>query len=333
MIARRTFIKGTGVGLVFAALGSANMLRAPGANAAEGAGKAAKGGIQVPYSSGRELPTIKTPANACDCHHHIYDPVHFPYVPEDTRNQPPATVDAYCLLQKKLGLTRNVIVTPSAYGFDNSCTLAALKLMGTNARAVAVVDPKISDAELSKMNKLGVRGIRFNIATGATKDSENILLLSNRVNEFGWSTQFWMTADDTVAMKDLLMKLPSTIVFDHRGHIPQPAGVNHPAFKVICDLIDKGKTWVKLSGLYQDSKAGEPTYSDTIEVGKAYVKYAPERMVWGSDWPHPSEFSARKPMPDDALMLSLLAVQAPDEATRKKILVDNPAKLFRFSEK
>lgn len=323
MITRRSFLKGAGLTLVALSIGGP-------ISSVFAAEELTPGGVQVPYSSGRQRPKIKIPAGACDCHHHIYDPVRFPYTPNDTRNQPPATVDVYRLLQKRLGLTRNVIVTPSAYGFDNSCTLDALQQMGPNSRAVAVVDPQITEAELKRMHKLGVRGIRFNIATGAANNSEAILSLSQKVHQFGWSTQFWMSADDTVKMEDLLLKLPSLIVFDHRGHIPQPAGIKHPAFKVICNLIDKGNTWVKLSGLYQDSKVGEPTYADTIEVGKAFVQYAPERMVWGSDWPHPSEFSARKPMPDDAHMLDLLAEQAPDEATRNRILVDNPAILFGF---
>lgn len=287
---------------------------------------------QVPYSTGRNRPLIHVPANACDCHHHIYDPVRFPYTPDDTRNQPPATVDVYKMLQKRLGTSRDVMIQPSAYGMDHSCLLDALKQMGPSARGVAVVDRTITDAELARMHKAGVRGIRFNIATGATNDDAMILELSQRITTLGWHAAFWMTADDTVRMAALLNKLPSTIVFDHRGHIPQPEGISHPAFKVICNLLDKGRTWVKLSGLYQDSKAGEPAYVDTVKVGRAYVKHAPERMVWGSDWPHPSEFSSRKPMPNDAGMLDLLAEQAPDETIRTRILVTNPAILFGFPQ-
>jgi predicted TIM-barrel fold metal-dependent hydrolase len=292
----------------------------------------APAGIQVPYSTGRNRPLLHVPANACDCHHHIYDPVRFSYTPDDTRNQPPATVDVYKLLQRRLGTSRDVMIQPSAYGTDNGCLLDALKQMGSRARGVAVVDRTVTDAELDRMHEAGVRGIRFNIATGAASDEAMILELSRRVAALGWHTAFWMTADDTVHMADLLNKLPSTIVFDHRGHIPQPDGIMHPAFKVICNLLDKGRTWVKLSGLYQDSKTGEPGYADTVKVGQAYVKHAPDRMVWGSDWPHPSEFSSRKPMPNDATMLDLLAEQAPDESVRTKILVTNPAALFGFPQ-
>ncbi|SDF61142.1 amidohydrolase family protein [Sporomusa acidovorans] len=327
MITRRVFVKGAGLALAALSTGGINL---QDSFAAEAPKTSNTGAIQVPYSTGRNRPTITVLENACDCHHHIYDPVRFPYVPEDTRNQPPATVDVYRMLQKRLGTTRNVIIQPSAYGTDNSCLLDALKQMGHNSRGVAVIDKNISDSELQKMHKSGVRGIRFNISTGATNDGELILSLAERVNQLGWHVSFWMSADDTVKMADLLQKLPTPIVFDHRGHIPQPAGISHPAFKVICNLIDKGKTWIKLSGLYQDSKVGEPTYSDTVKVGQAYVQYAPERMVWGSDWPHPSEFSARKPMPNDASIMDLLAEQVPDERIRKMILVDNPEALFGF---
>jgi len=286
----------------------------------------------VPYSAGRKKPAIKVPLNACDSHHHIYDPVRYPYLPTDVRNQPPATVDAYRLLQKRLGLTRNVVVTPSAYGTDNRCTLDAVKQMGDNARAVVVVDETVTRAELKKMHNRGARGIRFNIATGGIKNAGKILTLAKLVHEFGWHVQFYVGADDLLAMESTVKELPTPIVFDHLGHLPQPAGADHPAFRLICSLLDKGKTWVKLSGLYQDSKVGGPSYDDSVAVGQAYVQYAPQRLVWGTDWPHPSIFSGRKPWPDDALLLDKLAEMAPDEKWRNRILVDNPAILYGFTE-
>lgn len=289
-------------------------------------------GLQVPYCAGRRFPTLPVPANACDCHHHIYEPVRYPYVPEDVRNQPPAGVDAYRLLQKRLGTTRNVIVQPSAYGFDNTCTLDALRQMGDSARGIVVINDTISDSELEAMHVLGVRGIRFNIANGGAKDRDAMMRLAQRVQPLGWHVQFWMSATDTVELEPFLSELPTPIVFDHRGHIPQPEGAAHPAFKAICQLIDQGKAWVKLSGLYHDTQAGDPTYADTVAVGKAFADFAPERMVWGTDWPHPSIFSERKPWPDDAAMLDLLAEQAPDEKTRQRILVTNPEILYGFGK-
>lgn len=285
-------------------------------------------GIQVPYSTGRNYPKLTMPEHACDSHHHIFNPVQFPYSDTDVRNQPPATVDVYQMLQKKLGLTRNVIVTPSAYGTDNSCTMDALRQMGKNARAVVVVDESISDDELKRMDQAGVRGIRFNVSRGSSCDEGMIRRMADRIAGLEWSMDFWMSADTTVEKARVLEELPCTVVFDHRGHLPADQGVRHEAFSIICELMKKEKVYVKLSALYHDST--EADHSDTIAVGRAYVDACADQVIWGTDWPHPSEFSAKRDMPNDADLLDALAVQAPDEADRKKILVDNPARLFRF---
>jgi len=235
-------------------------------------------GLQVPFCTGRNVPATEIPANACDCHHHIYDPVRFPYRATDTRNQPPATVDCYRLLQKKLGVTRNVIVEPSAYGTDNRCTLDALRVMGKeNTRAVVVLDRSTSDEEIRQMHELGVRGLRFNINSGGGPEAlDEIEELAARVAPYHWSVAFWMSADLAVSMEDFLRNLPCDVVFDHRGHIPAEAGTAHPAFAAICRLMEEGKAWVKLSGLYQDTRCAD--YADTIAVGKAYV--AAVRTGW-----------------------------------------------------
>ena len=154
--------------------------------------------------------------------------------------------------------------------------------------------------------------------------------LARRITPMGWHVQFVMSADTTLAAKDVLSRVPCQIVFDHLARIPQPAGISHPAFAVVTDLMQKGKAWVKLSGAYQDTKVGPPTYADTIPVAQAYVKAAPERCVWGSDWPHPSEQS-KPALPDDAILFDLLAQWVPDEVMRNRILVDNPAKLYGFA--
>ncbi|WP_444498858.1 amidohydrolase family protein [Veillonella seminalis] len=287
---------------------------------------------QVPYSSGRDIPTINVPADACDCHHHIYDPVRFPYDLGDTRNQPPATIDCYRLLQKRLGITRNVIIQASAYGTDNSCLLHALQEMGQEkSRGVAVCKSNVSEDELSQMHRLGVRGLRINLASKLKINSiDEIVPLSEKIKHLGWHMQFWIQPNEIEQISDVLGKIACPVVFDHRGHIPQPEGCKHPAFKIIADLLDSGKGWVKLSGLCHDSIQGAPYYEDTVEVGRAYVKIAPERIVWGTDWPHPSSFSNHDDFPDDAKLLDLLLSQAMDEETMHKILVDNPAVLYGF---
>jgi D-galactarolactone isomerase len=279
----------------------------------------------VPYSSGSEAPSLKAPADACDCHMHIYDS-RFPVAPYATLRPPDAHVDDYRLLQRRLGTARNVVVTPSTYGTDNSCTLDALAQLGGSARGVAVVDTSVSDDELKRLDRLGIRGIRFNLVQAGATRLEMLEPLSRRVNELGWHVQIHMLGDKIVEIDDLLQRLPSPIIFDHLGRLPQPAGTDHPAFRVISRLIDKGRTWVKLSGAYIDSKVGPPSYADTTKVAEAYVKAAPERLVWGTDWPHPTE----KEKPDDAVLFDLLAAWAPDAATRRRILVENPSIFYGF---
>ena len=139
-----------------------------------------------------------------------------------------------------------------------------------------------------------------------------------------------MRGDQIADAADLWPRLPSPIVFDHLGRLPHPAGIEHPAFGIIRRLIDKGSTWLKLSGAYLDTKVGAPSYADATKVAHAYVKAAPERLVWGSDWPHPTESSAHKP--DDAVLLDLLGAWAEDEAVRRRILVDNPQTLYGFAK-
>ena len=287
-------------------------------------------GIQVTYTSGRGQPSFAVPRNACDCHNHIYDPVRFPYAPTDVRNQPPATVPMLRLLQKRLGLTRAVIVTPSAYGLDNRCTLDALEQLGNDARGVAVVDGAVTDYRLAAMHAKGVRGIRFNIATGGSDNWEMIAALSHRVHDLGWHVQFNIDAQGLEAMAGFIGSLPSPVVLDHFAHIPQPQGPDHPAFATVCRLLDSGGVWVKLSGYYFDYPQGHPEYAPVVRTGCAYVKHAPERMIWGTDWPHPTAFTKRLPWPDEAAEMDFLAVMAPDEHTRNRILVANPEQLYGF---
>jgi D-galactarolactone isomerase len=311
-IARRGFLKAMG----------ATAIVAGGISASRGQSQQA-----VPWSTGTEPPKLKAPPNACDCHMHIYDS-RFPVAPNAKLRPPDATVDAYRLFQQRIGTTRNVVVTPSTYGTDNSCTLDAIAKLGASARAVAVVDTSVSDAELKRLNGLGVRGIRFNLVQSGATTIDMLEPLSKRVNDLGWHVQIHMLGDQIVEIADLLQRLPSPIVFDHRARIPEPAGVDHPAFALVLKLLDNGRTWVKLSGAYMDTRNGPPAYADVSKVAQAYVKAAPERMVWGSDWPHPTEKADAKP--DDAVLFDLLADWAPDEAIRNRILVANPAALYGF---
>jgi len=193
---------------------------------------------------------------------------------------------------------------------------------------VAVVDDSVSTEELKRLHALGVRGIRFNLAQAGATTPEMIEPLSTRVNDLGWHIQINATAVKIMEIMPILERVPSPVVFDHLAHIPQPEGVNHPLYAKVRALMDKGRGWVKLSGAYADTKVGPPTYADSSAVARAYAKAAPERCVWGSDWPHPSEQS--KELPDDAILFDLLIDWVPDEKVRHRVLVENPAILYDF---
>jgi D-galactarolactone isomerase len=281
----------------------------------------------VPWSTGTESPKLKAPPNACDCHMHIYDS-RFPVAPNAKLRPGDATADDYRRLQKRLGTTRNVVVNPSTYGTDNSCTLDAMAKIGARARGVAVVDTSVTDAELKRLHDLGIRGIRFNLVQSGATTIDMLEPLSKRVDDLGWHVQIHMLGDAIVENADLFQRLPSPIVFDHMARIPQPAGIDHPAFALVLKMLDHGRTWVKLSGAYMETKVGPPSFADVSKVAQGYVKAASERLVWASDWPHPTEKADSKP--DDAILFDLLPDWAPNEAIRNRILVDNPAALYGF---
>ena len=281
----------------------------------------------VKWSAGTEAPKLKAPANAVDCHHHIYN-AKYPVDPKATLRPADATVEDYRALQKRIGTSRNVLVQPSTYGTDNRAHLEALAAFGPSARMVAVVNDKVSTDELKRMHEAGARGIRFNLAQAGATTPEMIEPLSKRINDMGWHIQINAPSAKIMEIMPILERAPSQIVFDHLAHIPQPDGVNHPLYTKVRALMDKGRTWVKLSGAYADTKVGPPTYSDSSAVARAYAKAIPERCVWGSDWPHPSEQS--KQLPDDAVLFDLLTDWVPDEKVRHRVLVENPAVLYDF---
>lgn len=279
--------------------------------------------VRVPWSSGTEPPKNKAPANTADCHHHIYDS-RFQVDPSSKLRPGDASVADYRLLQKRLGTTRNVIVQPSTYGVDNRCLVDALRQFGrTTTRGVAVVDTEVSDAELKRLDTAGVCGIRFNLAPAGATTVEMIEPLAKRVAKLGWHIQVNAAADQILASASIWNRLPLPLVFDHMGHI---STVAEPAFKLIGDLLQSSKCWVKLSGDYMDAGVGTPTYSDRSAVATGFIKEAPERLVWGTDWPHPTTIYK----PDDALLFDLLARWCGNETIRTRILVENPAHLYRF---
>jgi predicted TIM-barrel fold metal-dependent hydrolase len=313
-IDRRTFLRGT----AFAAI-------AAGTAGARGAHAQA----QVPNSSGITVARLTAPANACDCHMHIYDPARFP-MPSSRRVAPTnATVAEYRLLQRRTGTTRVIVVQPRNYAIDNRVTVDAIKQLAPNARGVAVVHPSVTDAELKALNDAGIRGIRFSLGDPATAavTPDMVEPLARRVAGLGWHVQFNVEGQQIVELADVLRRLPTPMVFDHLAN-PGPDGVDHASHAIVRGLIDRGRTWVKLSGAYSNSRVGPP-YPDATRIAQAFVRAAPERLVWGSDWPHPGVVAIAD-KPDDALLFDLLSEWAPNEATRNRILVQNPETLYGF---
>ena len=186
-------------------------------------------------------------------------------------------------------------------------------------------------SELKRFDAAGVRGIRFSLGDPKTRAVQPDMIepLAKRVAELGWHIQFNIEADQIVELADLLRRLPVPIVIDHLGHPHLPAGVNDESHRIVRGLIDAGRTWVKLAGAYFNTEVGPPTYADATLIAQAFVKAAPERLVWGSDWPHPSATNGK---PDDSLLFDLLATWAPDETVRNRILVQNPETLYGFDK-
>ena len=281
--------------------------------------------LTAPNSSGSEPPRYPAPENATDCHIHIFDP----------RFQPPAsnpvngTASDYRLLQKRLGLTRVVVVTPRHYGTDNSVTVDAIAQLGKQARGVAVLHPSVTDTELKRLHQGGIRALRFTLGRpeAAIVSVDMIEPLSKRVADLGWHLQLSMETDQLVANADMLMRLPTPLVFDHLASLPIAGTFDDPAYNVIGKLIDSGRTWLKVCFSFLLGKQEPRGVEGVTAMVRAFIQSAPERLLWGTDWPH----LAVRLKPDDAAMLDMLAICAPDVATRNRILVANPNALYGFS--
>ena len=276
---------------------------------------------------GNGEPKLKAPRGACDTHMHFYGPYdRYPAAPTAVSTPPTATVEDYRAVQRRLELER-VVVQPSTYADDNRCTMDAVAELGESARAVVVVKPGVDDGELERLTKAGARGNRFHMLRGGVLPWEILEGMAARVGEHGWHVQLQLDGRLLPERIELLRRLPGRLVIDHTGKFLKPVPPDHPAFKLLLDLVGQGRTWVKLSAPYETSKAGPPLYDDVGRLAKALVRAAPERMLWASNWPHPSV----QDKPDDAVLLDVLLDWTPDDATRRMILVDNPAELYGFA--
>jgi len=271
-------------------------------------------------------PKLVVPKGACDTHMHFYGK-------EGT--QAPGTflpgyfpVEEYQKMQKRIGLERVIVVQPNAYADDNTVTLESIKKLGKGAKGVAVVKPGVKDAELERLTKGGMCALRIMTLHGGTLGFDVMDQLMARVHPFGWHANIQLDGRELPKYEAQIKRLPGRFVIDHTGKFLEPVEISAEPFKCLLRLVDTGRCWVKLSAPYETSKTGAPKYEDVSKLARALVKHARERMLWASNWPHPS---ARKPAPpDDADLLDLLLDWAADDATRKRILADNPAELYGF---
>ena len=276
-------------------------------------------------------PQLQAPPGACDTHIHIYGPGNrYPVAATNVLPVPKASAEDYLAVMTRLNLSRAVVVQPSAYGSDNRCTLDGIRTLGlSRARGVAVVGDSIKDDELASLNAAGIRGARFHMLPGGILPWSILENVAARVHALGWHIQLQMDGRDLPKREAMLKRLPGGLVIDHTGKFLEPVGVDHPGFRSLMELVEGGRCWVKLSAPYETSKVGPPHFDDVGVLAKALVKAAPERMLWASNWPHPSA-QGKTPQPDDAALLDVLLDWVDAETARRKILVDNPAEVYGF---
>lgn len=264
---------------------------------------------------------------ATDCHFHIFGPYdRFPLSPGRFYDAPEAGIAAYRAMAVVLGLTRQVVVQASIFGTDNACTLDAVAAFGrAHARAIAVIDAGISAPALAALAAGGVVGVRFNAVSGNGTPLDQIEALAALIAPLGWHLQLYVDGATLIALAPRLAALPVPVVLDHMGGIRAAAGAGDPAFPALLRLLDSGRAWVKLCG-YRSSEG--PPYADLRAPARALIAHAPERCLWGTDWPHPH--LEGRAMPDDGTLLDLLHDWAETEARVCRILVDNPATLYGF---
>lgn len=273
-------------------------------------------------------PRLVCPPGSVDAHFHLFGPAQrYPFVPETSYISGDALLADCMAMHDVLGIDHGVTVSGGAYGRDSRHLLDMLEVSGGRLRGVAVPPDDLSAEEISRMHALGVRGVRFVSAARAKHLPRILPELARKIAEYGWHVQFYASGTDLVDYVDRLLALPNDIVLDHFGAMPAELGVEQPAFRAVLKMLESGRVWVKLSGPMYCSKLEFP-YPDIVPFARELAKTAPERLVWGSDWPH--LHMKERTMPNDGDLLDLLADWVPDGATRDRILSGNPSRLYGF---
>lgn len=271
-------------------------------------------------------PRTPCPPGAVDCHIHLFGPAsRHPFHPDSRYTSQDALPQTYFALQDRLGLAHAVVVSGGGYGISHAHLAEVLEQHPGRLKGVALLADDVPQGELARLDRLGVRGARF-VSPGHRGSLPRLSpALARRVHEFGWHVQFYPAGDDLLQFADALLALPNDIVLDHFAAIPAAGGIGQPAFQCLLRLLDTGRVWVKLSGPMRCTPGDYP-YAPVTPLAQALVAACPQRLVWGTDWPHVN-LNGRA-MPNDGDLFDLLAQWVPDAAARQRILVDNPARLY-----
>jgi D-galactarolactone isomerase len=283
-----------------------------------------------PFSAGDAAAGAVLPPGACDSHLHVYDSRH-PAAADAALLPPDASIAEYREVQRRMGTTRAVLVTPSTYGTDNGAMLAGLAELGPSGRGVAVVAEDASDANLQRLHEAGVRGVRINLSLGRTLGPDAIRPIAQRIAPLGWHLQLLMPTSFLVDLAPVLRKLPVDLVFDHFGRVAPASFAAEPAHALLLELLAGGRAWIKLSGGYIVSPLGTVEDRGLDALARSFIDAAPQRVLWGSDWPHATSSAGKQAMPDDARQIDRLAEWAGHARTLRDILVTNPEHLYGFA--
>ena len=274
-------------------------------------------------------PKFRPPPLACDAHCHIFGPAaKFPYDPKASYHPPDSPFEGLQKLHKILGLERAVIVHASCHGADMRVTLDAIARSGGKYRGTAIIDESFSEKDFEKMHAGGIRGVRFNFVQhlGGRPDMGLFQRTIQRIKPMGWHLILHLDAQDLVEFKDLFRKIPVPMVIDHMGRVKAADGLQQEPFRTLIAALRNENTWVKVCGAERVSSKGPP-FDDAVPFARALIEAAPDRILWGTDWPHPN---VGKYMPNDGDLVDLFPLMAPEPELQYKILVDNPARLYGF---
>lgn len=299
-------------------------------SAADVPGEPTERTIPPPHPAPHAPTAFDPPTGACDAHCHIFGPAaRFPFAADRSYTPPDAGIDDFERLQSRLGLSRAVFVQASCHGTDNRAMVDALRRGAGRYAGVAMIDESFGDGDLAELHEVGVRATRFNFVAhlGGAPEPDRFWRIVDRVAPLGWHVVLHFDAVDLPAYAAMLERMPCPYVIDHLARVDAAAGVDQPPFRALIDLLADDRCWVKVSGAERLTVGGTPPYDDVVPFARAVIAAAPDRVLWGTDWPHPNV----RHMPDDGDLVDLLADFAPDVATRHRILVDNPERLYDFA--